>query len=88
MKDFRLTTTPDFEDIIEPELRQEAIKWVKQLREDLEKYRRDNPNLVEPFGLIPVEAHETKLFGIAPYQVTAVIDWISGFFNITVEDLL
>ncbi len=53
------------------ELREEAIKWIKELSKELEK-----PNIY------PLDSRKEKITGVC-----ATIEWITIFFNITEEDL-
>ncbi len=53
------------------ELREEAIKWIKIMEEEIKK-----PNIY------PLESKKEKITGVC-----ATIEWITMFFNITDEEL-
>ena len=72
------------EDEIKKELKQEAIKWIKELERCIEEH----------VGRDEICDYNTKELGISlwgiPYEqddIPPVIDFIKHFFNITEEDL-
>jgi hypothetical protein len=84
LKDIEREDWNGIKGVYSEELKQEAIKWVRAMREEL-----NNPNTFFGKGEGTIELPNGTLheFDYECRDISAVILWICNFFNLTEEDL-